>query len=635
MKTTLKAQLIRRFVAVVCITGVVSSLVGTLLLNKWTVGQAEEHVKNSLNAAREILNSRLEIISTVIYLSSVANTLKEALSERDRQLLLKYLQHMRVKWDMDILTITDEDGTVLLRARNPNALGDSVASNRIIRRVLSTRKQVSSVEIVPYEELEREGKDIALRCQTKLVETPKAKPVKRPEVRSGMVLMSASPIFDKKRSLTGVLYGGVILNRNYQIVDKIRDIVYHNEEYRGKQVGTATIFLKDFRISTNVENTDGSRAIGTRVSEEVYERVLERGERWAGRAFVVNDWYVSAYEPIRDFSNRIIGMLSVAVLGQKFADMRKETLIIFFGITAFGMVLSLVIANFLSDAMVRPIKRLVEVAHRISQGDFSVKVESRSANELSELETAFDVMGSSLQERDEEIRKLTEQHMMRSEKLSSIGRLAAGIAHEINNPLTSVLTFSSLLLRKAPDDQKERLGIIVQETTRCREIVKNLLNFARQSEPKKELSNLNQIIEAAFSLIKNQLYVNERRIDVVKELACLPEIHIDPNQMLEVFVNIMINAVDAMPEGGTLRVTTGVSEDGAFVEARVSDTGIGIPEENINDIFDPFFTTKEAGKGTGLGLAVAYGIVERHKGRIDVESEVNKGTTFIIKLPVE
>jgi two-component system, NtrC family, sensor kinase len=317
------------------------------------------------------------------------------------------------------------------------------------------------------------------------------------------------------------------------------------------------------------------------------------------------------------------------------ADMRRETLIIFSSITLFGMVLSIVVANFLADTIVKPINYLVKVSKRISQGDFSVKVEERSRNEIGELEKTFSLMASSLQERDHEIKRLNEQRLMRSEKLASIGRLAAGIAHEINNPLTAVLTFSSLLLRKAVEPQKEKLEIIVKETTRCREIVRGLLNFARQNEPLKQICSVNDIIENALSLTRNQIKVSESRVAVIKEFGDLPAISIDPNQMLEAFINIIINAIDAMSGGGTLRVTTLKMDGEGKIEIRFTDTGCGIPKEHLEQIFDPFFTTKEPGKGTGLGLAVTYGIVERHQGTIDVESEVGKGTTFTIRLLTE
>jgi len=234
-----------------------------------------------------------------------------------------------------------------------------------------------------------------------------------------------------------------------------------------------------------------------------------------------------------------------------------------------------------------------------------------------------------------ERKRLDEQRLMRSEKLASIGRLAAGIAHEINNPLTSILTFSSLLLRKAEEEQKEKLEIIVKETTRCREIVRGLLNFARQGEPKKEACDVNRIIEAALALTKNQLKVSENRITMEKALANVPLQQLDPNQILEVFVNIIINALDAMPNGGQLSIATGLVENEKAVEIRVADTGCGIPKESLARVFDPFFTTKEPGKGTGLGLAVSYGIIDGHNGSIDVESELGKGTTFIIRLPLE
>jgi signal transduction histidine kinase len=263
-----------------------------------------------------------------------------------------------------------------------------------------------------------------------------------------------------------------------------------------------------------------------------------------------------------------------------------------------------------------------------------MRVETQSTNEIGQLEMTFNLMASSLQARDEEIKRLNRQHLMRSEKLASIGRLAAGIAHEINNPLTSVLTFSSLLLRKAEDGQKEKLEIVVKETTRCREIVRRLLNFSRQTEPRKENCDINLVIGSALSLTKNQLNAREHHISVKENLGELPSLQIDPNQMLEVFINMIINAVDAMAQGGELTITTGLTADARTVEIKISDTGYGIAKENLEKVFDPFFTTKEVGKGTGLGLAVTYGIIDGHNGSIDVESEVGKGTMFVIRLPL-
>ena len=635
MQTTLKAQLIRRFITVIFLTSLISSVVGTLLISNWTIGQAQDRVRNSLNSARETLNHRLENIRNTIYFAAFRMNTKEGLLKKDRVDLEEFLENIRKRGGIDFLTITDKKGNVVLRTRNPQVFGDNVSDCGIIQQALSSKRTVSSIEIIPYEYIQKEGKEIALRCAIPLIETAKTKFPQKGNEDSAMVLISASPVLDNNEKVVGILFGGEILNRNSSIVDRVRDIVFQNEKYGGKDIGVVTIFLKGIRIATNYKNDDGSRAIGTEVSNEVYKRVIEEGQQWSGRALVIHDWYVTCYEPIRNQKNERIGILAAGMPEQKFADMRRETLFIFLGITLLGMALSLFIANFFSSSIVKPIAYLRNVSSRISQGDLSAKVEVRSINEIAELERTFDRMASSLQKREEEIRKLTEQHLMRSEKLASIGRLAAGIAHEINNPLTSVLTFSSLLLRKAEESQREKLEIIVKETTRCREIVRGLLNFARQSEPKKELCEVNRIIEGALSLTKNQLKVSEKKISVETELGDLPSVHIDPNQMLEVFVNIIINAVDAMPQGGTIRVHSARLKGDPFIEIRFSDTGCGISKENLEKIFDPFFTTKEAGKGTGLGLAVIYGIVERHNGSIDVESEVGKGTTFIVKLPME
>ena len=325
-----------------------------------------------------------------------------------------------------------------------------------------------------------------------------------------MVLVSASPVFQDGK-VAGVLWGGEVLNRDDRLVDKIRDILYQNEKYQGRDIGLATLFLKNVRISTTYRNPDGSRAIGSIVAWNVAEMVLGGGNQWVGTTPVVHKGYVAGYEPIRNHRNEIVGMLAVGMLEQKFSDMRKETLTIFLVISLFGVILVDCRRQFLFqfDRQTRQQSRRGFTSH--FEGDFTARVQAQSANEIGELETTFNLMASSLQARDEEIERLNRQHLMRSEKLASIGRLAAGIAHEINNPLTSVLTFGSLLLRKAEDGQKEKLDIIVKETTRCREIVRRLLNFSRQTEPRKEECDINLIVENALSLTKNQLKAQGER----------------------------------------------------------------------------------------------------------------------------
>jgi two-component system NtrC family sensor kinase len=234
-------------------------------------------------------------------------------------------------------------------------------------------------------------------------------------------------------------------------------------------------------------------------------------------------------------------------------------------------------------------------------------------------------------------KKLQETHLqlVSSEKMASLGKLAAGIAHEINNPLGGILIYSSLMMEDLPEEDARRgdLARIVQEAGRCKEIVKSLLEFARQTEPKMEPTDINRAInDGLFFLVNQALFHN---IQIVKKLdPFLPFVQGNASQLKQVLMNIIVNAAEAMHDSGTLTITTSPAPDRKTVFVEFMDTGEGIPEENLTRIFDPFFTTKEVGKGTGLGLATSYGIVEDHGGKISVKSKVGEGTTFTIELPI-
>jgi two-component system NtrC family sensor kinase len=214
-----------------------------------------------------------------------------------------------------------------------------------------------------------------------------------------------------------------------------------------------------------------------------------------------------------------------------------------------------------------------------------------------------------------------------------VGKLAAGIAHEINNPLTSVLTFSNLMLEQCPpsDPRHEKLKLMARETNRARTIVRQLLNFGRETVIKPEKININQpVTEIADSLVAQDAF---KGIGLELKLADnLPDVDADPAQIGQVVMNLLLNAIHAITPPGRIEVLTRLI--GKYVELVFTDTGSGIPEEYLHKIFDPFFTTKDASRGTGLGLAVSYGIIKKHGGDIEVMSEMGKGTTFTVRLPV-
>ncbi len=296
---------------------------------------------------------------------------------------------------------------------------------------------------------------------------------------------------------------------------------------------------------------------------------------------------------------------------------------------------------------------MVWATRKIAEGDLSLELSISSKDEIGQLAESFNHMlvrlkqarqeledyGRTLEEkvenRSQQLKKIQLQ-LMQSEKLASLGRLASGVAHEINSPLTGILTFSHLLMRKLkgnPDLQRE-LELIVKETTRVSTIVRGLLDFARESKPQKRPCNINDLILHTLSLVQHQSVFHDIRIQ--KNLdGHLPITLLDSNQIQQVFMNILLNAADAMPAGGALTITSQLTAGDSFMQIRFTDTGCGIPEQDLSKIFDPFFTSKAEKKGTGLGLAVSYGIIDRHNGKIEVQSEVGKGTTFTVKLPLD
>ncbi len=255
-----------------------------------------------------------------------------------------------------------------------------------------------------------------------------------------------------------------------------------------------------------------------------------------------------------------------------------------------------------------------------------------NAQLYSEVKAFNEELEQIVEERTRELEKAQAQ-LIQSEKLASIGELAAGVAHEINNPLGVILGFSQVILKKLTQDDSlyKPLSSIEREGLRCKKIIQGLLDFSRRSPPMFQPVDLNEVVEAACELIEHQITINNVRM--VKGYAPhMPKIQADANQLQQVFVNLIINAYQAMPDGGELRITTRTVSN--QVQAIFADTGLGIAPENLKHIFDPFFTTKEVGKGTGLGLSVSYGIIESHSGKIDVDSQVGVGTTFVITLPV-
>jgi len=347
MKISTKTQLALIFLALACFIGVVTSIIVNSLVTNQIIFEAQERVKEHLSTARWVYESKVRDINRTIRWTSIRHVLKRGLKEKNVSSIKNELFGLMTEEELNFLTLVDRKGTVIFRFHNPKISGDSLIDDPFVKGALE-KKAISGTQVLSGDELLREGESLARMAMIPSVPTPKERPTKKVEETSGMVLKSAYPVIDFNGEVLGVLTGGVLLNRNYEIVDRIKNIVFKGAKYKGKEIGTATIFLGDLRISTNVMDKEGNRAIGTRAMKEVQEQVLGKGAPWIHRAFVVDDWYITAYEPIQDIQDKIVGMLYVGMMESKYAVMKERLILLFFLFSMTGMLVALTVSFLLS-----------------------------------------------------------------------------------------------------------------------------------------------------------------------------------------------------------------------------------------------------------------------------------------------
>ena len=647
---SLRRKLVLSFLAVIVIGGILTLLVGTRLEHRTIISLAEAKVRHDLSSAWMVYNEKLGSIRDVVGLSAVQEFLGVALRTGRLDGLAARLDGVRRQFGLDILTLTDGRGRVVVRSRRPDVAGDDQSGDPFVIRALRGQPAAGTA-IVSHDELLKEGPELAERAHFTFVPTPMAADRPEDHEENGMMLKASAPVMNGEAKPLGVLYGGLLFSRNYDLVDRVKEIVFKGEKYKGHDIGTATLFQGDLRIATNVMDDQGNRAVGTRVSREVNEVVLRQGRSYLGRAFVVTAWYITAYEPIRDIEGRTVGMLYVGMLERPYIDLRNRVMATFAGLAGLCTIFLLGLQAYIARRITRPLGVMVEATDRIARGDLDHRLPEEGRDEIGHLAHSFNRMTEDLhdaredltqwgrtlerrvEDRTQELRE-TQGQLIQSEKLASLGKMAAGVAHEINNPLTSILLNTYLLLEDCgeTDEERESLTLIADEASRAAQIVAGLLDFARQTPAQEVRADVNDIIERTVQLHEMQASVRNIRIEKVLDRS-LPPVDLDKNKIQQVFSNLIMNAREAMPEGGTLGVASRLSGDGTFLEIVFSDTGVGIPKDNIPKLFDPFFTTKSF--GTGLGLAVSYGIIRQRGGTIDVQSEVGRGSVFTVRLPLE
>ncbi|GGE82253.1 cache domain-containing protein [Stappia taiwanensis] len=618
-------------------------------------------VNGDLTIAHQYVARILENSGEKIDALGSSAAFRDVIDSRDPAALAALLERQRQKLGLDFLYLASGAGTVL--AASPATARPRLSPDWPVIRKALAGTPATGIDIFEHADLAAISPDLAERAKLELVPTANALPSPRKVEDRGMMVHSASPV-----SLPGqpasALVGGLLLNQNLVFIDTINDLVYREASLPEGSQGTATLFLDDVRISTNVRLFEGRRALGTRVSAVVRERVLDEGRTWLDSAFVVNDWYISAYEPITDSRGRNVGMLYVGFLEAPFYQAKLATLLAlglgFLVVTAGSVPLFLRWAR----GVFKPLERMNQTIARVERGDLGARTGTgadSASDEIARVARQLDDLLEQVQERDRQLRRWNEElnsrveartrdlkmanrrledatkQLILSEKLAAIGEITAGVAHEINNPIAVIqgnMEVLRMLLGRHAELASTEIRLIDEQVDRINQIVMKLLQFAKPDEYAGQADRHApaDVISDCLPLVRHLLRQGD--IEVIRDNSATRQVLMNRTELQQVLVNLLVNAIHAMPQGGTLTLRSRDAEsDGRpGVAVEVADTGPGIPAAVAARIFDPFYTTKSR-EGTGLGLSITRTLVTRHGGTIDFQTDPDTGTQFRVWLP--
>lgn len=616
-------------------------------------------VNGDLTIAHQYLARILEYTGEHIKGLGESAQFRDVVSTEEHVALTGLLEDKRTALGLDFLYLTDLDGKVVASA--PEFALPSIRTDWPVVSSALKGSPSTAIDIFTGEELSALAPGLTLRAKVELVPTPNAVPTDRVAETRGMLVHSASPVsLGAKRP--AALVGGLLLNTNLHFIDTINDLVYRAESLPEGSQGTATLFLDDVRVTTNVRLFEGRRALGTRVSSVVRSAVLDQGKVWLDSAFVVNDWYISAYEPIVDSYGKRVGMLYVGFLEKPFTQARYAILLTI--LIAFLVITTASVPIFLrwARAIFKPLERMTDTISKVESGDLGARTAISTTNdEIGRVAFHLDNLLDQLQERDRALRawneelntrvdqrtrelqlanrqlEATTKQLIVSEKLATIGEITAGVAHEINNPI-AVMQGNLDVVRNLIGDRANlattEFRLIDEQIHRISQIVTKLLQFAKPEEYAGyvERHAADNVLSDCLPLVRHLL--NKADIKVIRSDRASRLVLMNRTELQQVIVNLVVNAIHAMPDGGVLTLRSADADwDGKpGLSIEVSDTGIGMNADIVQKVFDPFFTTKRQ-QGTGLGLSISQKLVTRQGGKISAESEPGRGTTFTVWLP--
>lgn len=605
---TFKSQLIKSFALLIIFIGISLSILGFYVLKNDVIKKTQQQVRKDLQTARSVYQDIIYSIENSFVLIGDYN---EILKKKD-------------KIGVDYLIYTE----------NFSDLKSDIAIN-----ALKQKKGIGGTRIIFQDELLELGTEIILRAQLKIKDTLKATPTQKENLNEAMVLEYAMPVFNKKGSVTGVIYGGKIINGHFELVDRIRNLVFENKLYNGKALGTVTIFQDDVRIATNVLDSQGKRAVGTRVSEEVYGAVVKDRKMWVDRAFVVTDWYLTAYEPIFNVQGDVIGILYVGILEKPFLIRQRQlfgTLLII--IVGAGLLAAL-LGMLLTATINKPVQKLIKANLQLSKGDLHYRLKNDSSiTELQLLHTAFNDMADKLHDRDLSLRKSNEKLAITNKDYLD---LVGFVSHELKGILSSLVlniyNLSKELLGPMNQSQKKTLSSVSRNLDYLNSTVVNFLNLSRIEKDEMALKKTKvclkkDILDAAVESF-NRL-AQDKQITISNNVAEDIILHADRDLMIIVANNLVSNALKYGISGGQIQIKA-EKNNNEELSVEIYNDGEPIAPMDVDKLFKKFSRLNYSGmskvKGTGIGLFITKRIIEQHQGRIWVEPR-SGGNAFIFSL---
>ena len=603
----------RIFISSILIVFALSLPIGFLgyhIIRKNVFGNAQKQVLKGLSTASEFYSLELESIKKALELTS---------PEED-------LESLGAKAGFDYIYYAEAGKDF------PGVISPAASA------ALTGETEICGTRLISPEELSQLADFISKEGMVTVRETANAGSAGTRVLSGMMVKECALPVRDAKNILKGVIWAGKIINNDFNFVDKIQNSVFGRNLYRGKPGGVVTIFQDDVRIATNVLDEKGKRAVGTKVSSAVYTHVIKRGKPWVGNAFVVTDWYITAYEPISDFTGKRIGMLFVGIYEKPFKDLAWSIFLIFISIILFAIMLAAFASYMIANSVSRPVSVMTDATAIISGGIYDYRLNTdTSIQELDELSFAINFMAQNLKEREEKLKES-------NDKLDSLNKsyldLISLVSHELNSILSpAIMNAYSVrdgFLGMINFKQRKALDSITRSLDNLESTVKNFLSLSRIEKGEMAPRNIRPV--SIEELLKNS-YETYAKQAQEKELAASVEAALnltaeaDPDMLAVVLNNLIGNAVKYSPRGGTIRAAA--SGNNGILRVEIFSAGKPLEREDLPKLFKRFsrINPSVSAKGSGLGLFISREIIEKHKGRIWAEPGKN-GNSFIFEIPL-